>query len=822
MKQVIRSWCALAVLVLVFGAFSYTQAQTAPDPFVAQITSSPLGSQFNQFYSHVGGISGNGRFVVIESNGDIATEKTASRNNADGNREIFLLDYAQRRIFQITDTKNLIQAPSASPTPTPSPSPSPTASPLPTPPDPATIAVEISNNRPVISNNGRWIAFSSNAPTPGLYDPAGLSAAGVTALTADGNQEMFLYFVPATPNVTLSSGADVPLIDLTGGPFTPITNTTASRTTSPGTTTTQPFVADDNRDASVNDNASEVAFVSTRNLTGGNADGNPEVFVYRRTPTEAITQVTTTSDIFSSGRFVASVFNENPNLSGSGAVLTFVSNANLTGENNDSAAGYGNAEIYLASYNAAAATAAITRQVTKTKKDTTAVTVNLLNAGNRLSRDGNLIGFESLALDPKANADTNSLFFGIFVYNVSTDTFSQIGLRPTTIPGDVLHFPSFTDYDAGLAPATVIFASALNFKTDGSFPAADETSTGLNPTNQPQIFAATLSSPTTFTKISNNPIGSFVQFRPQASNTRERIVFSLAGSELGGGNPDLSTEAYYLLSRQGTDSAAALSFFAGASTFPVAEATPAPSPAATATPTPTPGTIAGGLAAGELSVVTSTAPLAPSDQSVPPGSGSETARSPILPIELNGVSVAVNGAAAGMYSVGDTEGIAFVMPPGLNPGLANVVVNNNGTTFRGFVQILAAQPDIFTITTAFGSNRAAACNVTNSAAACVIEPFSVTSVDGTGATVPTVLEIQLTGVRNVVASEVTVRIGTTDITPATSVGPNTNMFGFDFVRIALPADLAGAGDVPVIITITRSGAVFQSRDATTAPNIRIN
>ena len=831
MKQVIRSACAFAVLVLVFGAFSYTLGQTAPDPFVTQLTSSPPGVATNQFYSVAGGMSGNGRFVVIESNGDIATEKTATRNNADGNREIFLVDYAQRRIFQITDTKSLLKpagspTPTPTPTPTPSASPTPTPTPTPTPQDPSTVAVEISNNRPVISDNGRWIAFSSNAPTPASYDPAGLDSAGVAALTADGNQEMWLYFIPATPAVVLSSGSDVPLIDLTangGGTFTQITSTPASRATTPGGTGILPFVADDNRDASVNDNGSEVAFVSTRNLSGGNADGNPEIFVYRRTPTAAITQVTSTSDVFSGTRFVASVFNENPSLSGSGSVLAFLSNANLTGDNNDSAAGYGNAEIHLASYDAAAATASITRQVTKTKKDAGSSTVNLLSPGQRLSRDGNLIAFESLAADPKANSATNTLFYAVFVYNTSTDSFSQIGLRALTAPGDTFHFPTFTDYDASLVPATLVFASALNFKTDGSFPAADQTSTGLNPTNQPQIFAATISSPNTFTRLTNNPVGGFGQIRPLTSNTRERTAFSLGGSELGGGNADLSTEVFYLLSRLGTDSAAGLSFFTGASNFPVAAATPAPSPAVSPTPTPTPGTIAAGLAAGELSIVTSSAALAPSDQSVPAGSGSETARSPILPIELNGVSVAVNGAAAGLYSVGDTEGIAFVMPVGLPASVASVVVNNNGTTFRGFVQIVLAQPDIFITSNTFGGNRGVICNVTNSTIpGCIVEPFTVTSLDSTGTSVPTVLEIHLTGVRNVLASEVTVRIGTTDITPANSVGPNTNMFGFDFIRITLPASLAGAGDVPVIVTITKSGGTFVGRAADTAPLIRIN
>src|SRR3989441_7271697 len=127
--------------MLVFGAFSYALGQTAsatPDPFVTQLTSSPAG--FNSF---AGDITANGRFVVFESNGDVATQ---NRNNADGNREIFLIDYAQRRIFQLTNTKN-VQKPPASPSPTPTPtaSPSPTPTPSPTPADPSQVQIEISS-----------------------------------------------------------------------------------------------------------------------------------------------------------------------------------------------------------------------------------------------------------------------------------------------------------------------------------------------------------------------------------------------------------------------------------------------------------------------------------------------------------------------------------------------------------------------------------------------------------------------------------------------------------------------------------------------------
>ena len=202
--------------------------------------------------------------------------------------------------------------------------------------------------------------------------------------------------------------------------------------------------------------------------------------------------------------------------------------------------------------------------------------------------------------------------------------------------------------------------------------------------------------------------------------------------------------------------------------------------------------------------------------------GSETARSPILPVELAGVSVSVNGAAAGLYFVGTSPNqISFVMPVSLTAGVGTVVVNNNGTVFRGFVQIVPSQPDIFTTTNGAGG-IAMVCNVTNSTVpGCVTGPFSVTSPDSTGTLVPTVLEIYLTGVRYVIASEAKVTIGTTDIIP-TLVRPNTNMFGYDFMTITLPASLAAAGPVPVVVTVTKSNGTFTSRSADTAPKITIN
>ncbi|MDT5123288.1 MAG: hypothetical protein QOC96_2770 [Acidobacteriota bacterium] len=783
MKQAFRLSCAAVFCALLLGATVSLHAQTTPDPFVAQITSSAKDS-------FAGDMSGDGRFVVIESTGDISTEKTAARNNADGNREIFLFDYAQRRIFQITNTtsarvdttKPAINATTAT--------------------DFSNIKVEVSNNKPTISNNGRWIVFSSNATTPGNFDGDANSA----ALAADGNQEIFIYFVPAVTAVTLSNGADPAGVDLTTGAFTQITNTPASRLPTPGTATTAPFVAFDNRDAATSDSAAIVSFVSTRDLVpGSNTDGNPEIFVFKRntaTPlTGVITQLTNTT-----GQFA---FNENPSLSGDGSVVAFLSNANISAGGSTNNADT-NGEVYLGNINTATGAGTVTRQVTKTTAPFSGVGVNFLSPGRRLSRDGNLIALESLA--DLSGTGANQSNTTVFIYNATTNAFTQVGPRANNT--SAFRFPTFTDYNASLQPATIIFATGLNFKADGTAPTV--ATDGLNPSGATQIFAAPVAAPTTFTRLTSNPgvVGPAIQ--PFPSNTQARIAFSITATEFGGLNTDLGSEAFYLLSRQGTDAAGAtVSFFTGASERPIVATSPTPPAVST-------------LAPGMLAIMRSATALAPSNQNA--GSMSESARRPSLPIELNGVSVSVNGAAAGLFFVSPGQ-INFVVPPGLAPtsGTATypVVINNNGTTIRSTIQISIAQPDIFTMTDTFGSNRAAVLNITNPLSAGSPEPFSVTTTfvnsSGNTETDPTVLRIFLTGVRRITdKSQVSVTIGTTALTGTAIVQiMPSDLPGTDQIDVTLPASLAGAGDVPVIVTIT-NGGTFTSRAADTAPLIRIN
>src|SRR5688572_25213278 len=101
-------------------------ASSQADPVIGQISNS-TGESF------AGSISGDGRFVVFESTGNVATENP---RNEDGNAEIFLFDFAQRRIFQITDTQSVLFNTCSSGTG-------------------ANVRILIANKRPMISTDGR-------------------------------------------------------------------------------------------------------------------------------------------------------------------------------------------------------------------------------------------------------------------------------------------------------------------------------------------------------------------------------------------------------------------------------------------------------------------------------------------------------------------------------------------------------------------------------------------------------------------------------------------------------------------------------------------
>ncbi len=773
MKQVFRLLCAASALVFVFGLFTFVGAQTStPASTVTQVTSSARDSFATD-------ISGDGRLVVIESTGDIAT---GTKQNADGNREIFLYDNAQGTIVQITNTRSALNDATKSAT------------------DATNIKVEVDNVKPVISGDGRFVVFGSNAPTPANFDATTLTDAALNSLiTTDGfNTELFLY-------------------EVSTGTLTRLTTTRASRTPQSGSSTRAPFVADDNRSAAISDDGSLIAFVSISSDAGNtpsgasNTDGNAEIFIYSRR-SGAFTQLTNTQGL--------GVFSDNPSLSSDGSVVAFISNANITGDNNDGS-GNGNAEIFVANVNSATgAIANAPRQITRTKASTNSLIVNILSPGRRLSRDGNLLAFESTANDPSANNGDNQVSAATFVYNIAARTFAQYGPR-AALANDVISFPIFTDYRAAdgtactsansavcTTPTTLVFSSRLSFTASGDAPPSSTDSSSLNPNSATQLFSVPLSQPNAtpnpsnrFTRLINNPTTNTAIFlQSLTGDSSQRIAFSAAATELGGGNTDGSAEVFYLIARNGTDvtSSATVNFFTALTTQQVTAGAAAPA--------------VSGLAPGELGIITIQPTMA-----MPLTRDQTTAPS----FEKNGISVAVNNVAATIYFVNANQ-INFVVPVGLSTTASNspasvVIFNsNNNTVIRATLAIVAAQPDIGVI--AGTNNRATIFNVTGGMMM-TGEPFSVTTnvttSQGTTTNMPTVLGIMLTGVRNVQASQVTVTIGSTSITGAAiqAVSPVTPL-GFDQINVQIPASLAGLKDQPVVVSISIGGVTYTSRTNT--------
>ncbi len=844
----------ILAIVALLGSFLTISAQinTIPqsqiDSVIGQLTNSPVES-------FAGGISGDGRLVVFESTGNLATENP---RNTDGNREIFLFDYAQRRIFQITDTTSLrINTANAFAL--------------------SNTRVLIANARPVISNDGRWIAFGSNATiafpgngttqppiistsNPGnfnaeSFNPTAPATTPENPLINDGNTEMWLYQIPALAAADLSAGEEIAVTDLSGGTFTQVTNTVPSRLPFPGSATNVPVIGDDNRDASISDAGDFIAFTSNRDLvpTIGNAspNANDEIFTYSRNLT-AIRQITQTTR----GNVVDPIYNQTPTISGNGTRVAFQSNADnpivgMTGGTNSDR----NVEIFYADLDGSTGgttAGSVKKQVTATTRVNPGDIINILDFGRRMSRDGRYIAFDSYA-DLAAATVTNRTSFALYLYDTTTSTFRQIGPRSDADAaaggGDVAHYPGFTDTDANGTPATLVLETRLNIKADGTVAATN--ADGLNPNaDRPvQIYAYPLNvapASANFLRLTTFPTpNNFIaSTQPIPSNSVRRMTFTLALTEIGTGNPDFANEAFYfLLPVVDAQTAAGFSFATGASRQAVSPSpVPTPSPTATPTPTPTP-------SPSPSPSPTPTPQTPPAVQGVSPGmlaildytSGvnqpvvartavGSLSRSFTLPIELSGVTMTINGAAVGLKSVGQRQ-ITFVVPPGLTSALAGtvypVVVNNNGTVFKGSITVVPTRPDIFTFSQIPAPNgRARIFNATNTVF--TTEPFTVTTLRLRGGRrVPTVLRLFLTGVNNVPTNNVppnilTVRVGSVTLipipVPATAVLREPGVYSIDF---ALPPELLGAGDVPIIVTVNVNGTLFQSRLDDTAPRFRI-
>jgi len=187
------------------------------------------------------------------------------------------------------------------------------------------------NSDASINADGSAIAFASNR--------------NLTGNNADQNYEIFLY----------QSGVGI----------TQITSSTGGR----------------NRFPSISADGSAIAFYSTTDLTGSNADGNQEIFLYQSGV--GITQITDSAGIGGSAF---------PSISADGSAIAFASNRDLTGSNADE-----NLEIFL--YQSGVGITQIT--------DSTAGD----NVELSISADGSAIAFQSTSDLTGSNADGNREIF---------------------------------------------------------------------------------------------------------------------------------------------------------------------------------------------------------------------------------------------------------------------------------------------------------------------------------------------------------------------------------------------------------------------------
>lgn len=788
----------LLIVILMILAFDKANAQV--DSGIKRF--SPVGAK-----TYVTDMSGDGRFVVIESDANIATYNP---RNSDGNREIFLLDYAQRHIFQLTDTKSALKDINTSST------------------QQSNILVEVLSYRPTISNDGRYIAFGSNATTSTPSNPNntspknfdGNSSGTAEMLQQDGGTELWLYQIPAYQSVSLTTG-DVPtFVDLGAGAITQATNTLPSRFPAPGTTTAAPVIADDNRNPSINDDGSTIAFVSNRDLvSGSNAspNNNDEIFVYKRNSNAvSIKQITTTTR----GPVQYPIFQASPSISGDGRRVVFTSNTTnpvlgMSGGCNPEF----NPEVNLTDLNEMGEADGVMRQVTFTGENA----FTLMHPSTRsISRDGRYILITSRARLGTLNDQGIEPEFANFVYDdtisPSSGTFSnpcqrdnspqfrQMGPRYDADPAvapyvDPFRYPRFTDYaTSSLTPNIIILSSRLNFRPDGTVPPANS-GEGLNqsPSRPAQIYSYSLSNPTpTFTRLSNSPvIDAGRSILAVAGNSKNKIAATIAT-----GDSNAAITGIYLTTPNTIqeDTVASLNFFTGASASPIIQTT--------------------GLMPNMLGVVRYTSQL------ISPVTGFATnvsnTRNFVAPIELKGVSLTIDGVAASLTGVTNGQ-VNFIVPTDLTPGNKPVVINHNGIILRGTVSIISSpQPDIVTDQTDTNpapGGRARILNVTNPSNP-LPDPFTATTQTQNGA-VPTVLRLFATGIEGVSANSISIRIGDVDI-PSGSVLTNataTDYPGVFSVDFTLPQELAGAGDVPIILTVLSNGQT--SRPAASAPRLRI-
>jgi Tol biopolymer transport system component len=397
----ITAFSLLATLILVFGILA-TPVQAQVNCLFTQITETSEGENIKP------GISEDGTRIAFSSSSDLTGE------NPDGNDEIFLFDTGSSSFTQITDS---------------------------------TGGVLNGQFRVSLNSDGTRVAFSSNRDLTGdnadendeifLFDTNLMNLTPITdstgdfTLSPDINSDGTILVFLSEDDLTgsgLEPGRQVFLFDSNGVMITPITNASSlifftPTINSDGTkiafasqfdftgdnadNNNEIFLFDTNtimftqitdttagntRTPSINSDGTRIALRSGADLTGGNADGNDEIFLFD-TNSMTFTQITDSTGNLSFGGQTPD--NGNPSINSDGTRIAFQSNRDLTVEDD-----FGT-DIYLFDTDSMMLT-----QITENDDFGDRPSVN-----PSISSDGTRIAFESRGDPLGENADHNREIF---------------------------------------------------------------------------------------------------------------------------------------------------------------------------------------------------------------------------------------------------------------------------------------------------------------------------------------------------------------------------------------------------------------------------
>ena len=193
------------------------------------------------------------------------------------------------------------------------------------------------------------------------------------------------------------------------------------------------------------------------------------------------------------------------------------------------------------------------------------------------------------------------------------------------------------------------------------------------------------------------------------------------------------------------------------------------------------------------------------------GLATQTLTATTIGDSLGGTSVSVKDStgtsrAAVMFFVSPGQ-VNFQVPPGTANGTATVTVQSNGSSVSGAVQVNTVAPGIYT---ANANGLASALAFSYKPDGSYTYQDTATYDSSTNQVVPVpisldpqtnqvYLQLYGTGLRHASAGSVTVKIGSTSLTPQ-FVGAQGVDPGLDQVNVLLPYSLKGSGDVAITVT----------------------